>query len=195
MVGDSAVQPTWLVDGLAVVMLLTALYCVGRLVTAWLWNRATHVDVDIAHVAMGVAMAGMLVPSLQSLPSGVWELLFGALALWFALQIVHFVRRWGVRGWDDDHLHHASHYVTHLAMVVAMLYMFLALPMGGATAMAPGGTSAMGVAGSGAVNSGLPLIFTFVLLVAAVWYGDSLTRFATANSHFNVTEVLRSKAV
>lgn len=169
-------RPTWLVDGLAGVMLLTAAYCVGRLVVARLFDRGTHLDVDVAHVAMGVAMAGMLVPSLRSLSPGIWEIVFGALAIWFVAQIVQFVARCGVRGLDEDHLHHASHYVTHLAMVVAMIYMFVALP------------SAMGLTGDGAMSdmspvsggasaSGLPFVTAFVLLVAAVWYADGLTRF------------------
>ncbi|MFZ0173416.1 MAG: DUF5134 domain-containing protein [Acidimicrobiales bacterium] len=173
-------RPTWLVEALAAVMLLTAAYCLGRLVFARVRARSTHVDVDVAHVAMGVAMAGMLLPSLRSLSSGIWEILFAAMAVWFALQIVHFVRRWGVRGWDDDHLHHASHYATHLAMVVAMLYMFLALPVAGSVAAE--GMSTMSSAPSAAAASGLPLIFAFVLFVAAVWYGDSLTRFARART-------------
>lgn len=167
-------RPTWLVDALAAVMLITAAYCVGRLAVVRLWRRATHVDVDVAHVAMGVAMAGMLLPSLRSLSSGVWEIVFAGIAVWFAGQIVHFVRRWGVRGWDEDHLHHVSHYVTHLAMVVAMLYMFAAFPSSAALA---GSMSVMGSSHTGAADSGIPLVLAFVLLVAAVWYGDSLTRF------------------
>ncbi|HXY43952.1 MAG TPA: DUF5134 domain-containing protein [Acidimicrobiales bacterium] len=171
-------RPTWLVDVLAALMLLTAAYCLGRLLVARLSSRATHLDVDMAHVAMGVAMAGMLVPSLRSFSPGIWEIVFAAMAAWFTLQVVHFVRRWGLHGWDDDHLHHASHYGTHLAMVVAMLYMFVALPMAGSGAAA--GMSAMGAVPTGAAASGLPLIFAFILFVAAVWYGDSLTRFARA---------------
>jgi hypothetical protein len=170
------VRPTWLVDGLAGVMLVTAAYCLGRLVVARRFDRGTHVDVDVAHVAMGVAMAGMLVRSLRSLSPGVWEIVFAALAVWFVAQIVHFVARWGVRGLDEDHLHHASHYVTHLAMGLAMIYMFVALPstMG---LTGNGAMSDMGPVSGGASASGLPFVAAFVLLVAAVWYADGLTRF------------------
>jgi hypothetical protein len=170
------VGPGWLVDTLAAVMLVTAAYCFGRLVAAEVWHRTTHFDVDVGHVAMGVAMAGMLVESFRTLPAGVWEVIFGCLSGWFGVQIVRFVSRWGIRGWDDDHLHHASHYVTHLAMALAMLYMFLDPAMSrmsvGSTSMTMTGSSA-----SSATASGLPLVLAFVLLVAAVWYADSLTRF------------------
>ena len=164
--------PAAFVDALAAVMLATSAYCAARLVAARAWNRTTHYDVDVGHVLMGVAMAGMLVSSLRTLPVWVWEVVFAGVTAWFAVQVVRFPIRYGVRGWDDDHLHHASHYVTHLAMAAAMLYMFLVgtpspvMSMGGS-----GGTS------SGATESGLPLVLAFILLVAAVWYADSLTRF------------------
>jgi hypothetical protein len=192
------VRPTWLVDSLAALMLLTAVYCVGRLVVARMWDRTTHIDVDIAHVAMGVAMAGMLVPSLRSLPAGVWEVVFAAMSCWFAFQIAHFVRRWGVRGWDDDHLHHASHYVTHLAMAAAMLYMFVALPTS-ALGVGMACMSVMASQSSSATSAGLPLVFAFILLVAAVWYGDGLTRFARARTAIAIagepTELVVASAV
>lgn len=157
-------------------MLITAAYCLGRIVVATTWRRTTHFDVDVGHVAMGVAMAGMLVASLQTLPAGAWEVIFAGLSVWFAVQIVRFVSRWGIRGWDDDHLHHASHYVTHLAMVLAMLYMFADPAM---ARMTLGGDdmTVMGSGPPGATASGLPLLLAFILLVAAVWYADGLTRF------------------
>lgn len=163
--------PAGFVDTLAAVMLATAAYCAARLVAAKAWNRTTHYDVDVGHVLMGVAMAGMLVASLHTLPAGVWEVVFASLTAWFAAQVVRFVLLHGVRGWDDDHLHHASHYVTHLAMAAAMLYMFLVRTP--APAMSMSGSAGT----SSATASGLPLVLAFILLVAAVWYADSLTRF------------------
>jgi hypothetical protein len=158
-------------------MLVTAAYCLGRLVAVEVWHRTTHFDVDVGHVAMGVAMAGMLKESLRTLPSGVWEVIFGCLSAWFVVQIVRFASRWGLHGWDDDHLHHASHYVTHLAMAMAMLYMFLDPSMSRMTLGNPEDMAGMGSAPSSATASGLPLVLAFVLLVAAVWYADGLTRF------------------
>jgi hypothetical protein len=43
-------------------MLLTALYCAARLVLARTRRRPAERDVDLVHVLMGVAMAGMLAP-------------------------------------------------------------------------------------------------------------------------------------
>ena len=196
-------RPAGLVDVLAILMLVTAAYCLGRLVLAWKERRATHLDVDVAHVAMGVAMAGMLLPALRSLPDGLREIVFGALALWFAGQVVHFVRRWGLRGWDDDHLHHASHYVTHLAMVAAMFYMFVAFPVVGSAA-ATADMASMAASHVGTAASGIPFVFAFALLVSAVWYGDGITRFArlpapvgtatmSEGPRFAVAEVMRAQ--
>jgi len=183
--------PAWLVNSLAAIMLATAAYCSGRLVAAEVWHRTTHADVDVGHVAMGVAMAGMLVDSLRTLPSGAWEVVFACLSAWFVVQIARFVSRAGVRGWDDDHLHHASHYVTHLAMALAMLYMFLDPSMSRMSAGMIESSGAMGSAPSSAAASGVPLVLAFVLLVAAVWYADGLTRFvreaAVADSADHVT--------
>jgi hypothetical protein len=69
-------QPTWLVDGLAGVMVAVSIYCVARLVAARRWGRTLHRDVNVAHVAMGVGMAGMLDASLPCgsppAPPGSW---------------------------------------------------------------------------------------------------------------------------
>lgn len=180
--------PAAFVDTLAAVMLATAAYCAARLAAARAWNRTTHYDVDVGHVLMGVAMAGMLVPSLRTLPTGVWEVVFGSLTAWFAAQVVRFVLLHGVRGWDEDHLHHASHYVTHLAMAAAMLYMFVVrTPLPAMSMSGSAGTSS-------ATASGLPLVLAFVLLVAAVWYADSLTRFTRRNRGALGAVVARSDA-
>ena len=42
---------------------------------------------------MGVAMAGMLVPALTTLPTGLWEAVFVGLAGWFSWQSVRFLAR------------------------------------------------------------------------------------------------------
>ena len=40
-------------------------------------------DVDLVHVAMGVSMAGMLVPALDPVGSRPWEVVFGTAVAWF----------------------------------------------------------------------------------------------------------------
>ena len=44
-------------------------------------------------MTMGVAMAGMLVPALTTLPTGLWEAVFVGLAGWFSWQSVRFIAR------------------------------------------------------------------------------------------------------
>jgi hypothetical protein len=52
--------PTWLSDGLAALMIATAVYCAGHLIASRLRHREAEHDVDLMHIAMGIAMAGML---------------------------------------------------------------------------------------------------------------------------------------
>ena len=85
-------NPVWLNDFFAAVMLAVALYSAGRLVVARVWSRPTHRDVDVAHVLMGTAMAGMLVSDLNPIPNGLWEVVFSSLAAWFVWRCYQFVR-------------------------------------------------------------------------------------------------------
>ena len=134
-------------------------------------RRRINVDVNVAHVTMGVAMAGMLVPALTTLPTGLWEVFFVGLAAWFLRKSVQFVALHLRRGEERD-LHHVSHYLTHLVMSCAMLYMYLAAPASGA---AGSGAMSMGAASGATANFvGLPLFFLIVLCLSAVWHIDSL---------------------
>ena len=92
----------------------------------------------VSHVAMGLAMAGMLVPRLKVLPDGVWEAVFVAIALWFTWHGVRFVGR-GVGDRVAGATHGLSHYLIHLVMALAMLYMYLAdVPASGRAGTANG---------------------------------------------------------
>ena len=72
---DGMMGPRWILDIFAAVMLLVAAVSAGqagrgpRLALA----GATDADIDGAHLLMGVAMAGMLVASLSTLPDAAWE--------------------------------------------------------------------------------------------------------------------------
>src|SRR2546430_1098763 len=81
-------SPAWLTAIFAAASLAVAVYCAGRLVVARRGHRATELDTDGAHVIMGVAMAGMLVSSLRTLPSAIWEVVFAAAAVWFGYRML-----------------------------------------------------------------------------------------------------------
>ncbi len=170
-------HPTWLAYTFAVVMVAVSLYCVAWLIAARRRNGQNHVDVNVAHVAMGLGMAGTLVPRLNLLPDGVWEALFIAIALWFSGQGVRFVTG-RVGGGIGAGSHGVTHYLIHLVMALAMLYMYLAaLPAATGSGMsmtAPTGTAANFV--------GLPLLFVGTLLASAVWQLDGLSRYAPSRS-------------
>ena len=167
--------PGWLADLFAGVMILVAVYSAGRLVIAHLQSRHTHVDVDLAHVTMGVAMAGMLVSSINVLPAGVWEGVFAVLALWFLWRCREFVAQHGFKGQDDDHVHHLSHYATHEVMALAMLYMYLAATP--RLDLSADGSMLTGATGTAADFVGLPLLFLIVLLSSGIWELDGIERF------------------
>jgi hypothetical protein len=155
-------------------MLAVAVYAIGRLTAARLWDRRLHYDINVAHVLMGTAMSGMLVSALNLVRSGVWEVVFGAVAVWFSWTSVRFVARHGVRGRDDDHVHHVSHYVTHTAMAFSMLYMYLAAAPAMSGQMSGMGTSA--AIGGTANVVWLPLLFVMVLFASATWELDGAHR-------------------
>jgi hypothetical protein len=68
-------------DLLAALMLVVAVYCIGRLVLSFGSRRSTERESDVIHAVMGVSMAGMLTPSLAAVPSGLWVLVFSASTL------------------------------------------------------------------------------------------------------------------
>ncbi len=164
--------PGWVPDSFAGVMIAVSIYCSVRLLASRRLRRRINVDINVAHVTMGVAMAGMLVPALTTLPTGLWEVFFAGLAAWFLRLSVRFVARHMSRDGERD-LHRVSHYLTHLVMSCAMLYMYLAAPTSGATSA--GGMSMGGATGATANFVGLPLFFLIVLSLSAVWHIDSLS--------------------
>jgi hypothetical protein len=176
---------TWLGDILASVMVGVLLYCAGRLVAAPLWHRSIHYDVNISHVLMGAAMAGVLAPALNVIPNGVWEVVFSFLAIWFLGKSLRFVSQHGIGGTDDLHAHRISHYLTHLVMACAMLYMYLA---GAPSAIGGASESAMTSVTGGTANFvGLPLFFVLVLFGSAIWQLDALNRYSPARASVMAT--------
>jgi hypothetical protein len=168
-------QPAWLAYGFCAVMAWVSGFCTVRLALARRLGRQTHYDVNLSHVLMGVAMIGMLVPRWNGIPSGFWEIVFAVIALYFVALSVRFVAVHGLRGIDDDHVHHISHYLIHAVLACAMLYMYwLGMPI---TTMS--GTS-MSMSGPphGVGDPGLTLFLITILVASAVWQLESIGEFA-----------------
>jgi hypothetical protein len=162
--------PSWLADTFAGIMIVTAAYCVSRLVISQRRHRPTELHVDAMHVLMGVAMAGMLVPRLRVFWTGGWEIVFGVGAAWFAW---HAVREF--RG-QETASRWPRHHLQHVLACGAMLYMFLAVTSD-AKAVS-GGSSMGGMAGGGAHFRTLALVLAFALLGYVVWTADRLSSLA-----------------
>jgi hypothetical protein len=163
--------PAWILDIFAALMLVVAAVSAARLVVLrpWRLGRAAVIaDIDVSHLLMAIAMAGMLAAGLSTLPNDVWAVVFGMLTAWFACQVARDTRREGGRALA------AGHCAPHLVHAGAMLYMFLAL-----TAPAAGGGSGMaGMGGSGMQTLSLPLLaflFALVLIGYSVWDLDQLS--------------------
>jgi hypothetical protein len=165
--------PSWILDIFAGLMLVVAAVSVGRLGVAQPWRHGAHraalADIDVAHLLMAIAMAGMLAASLQTLPNGAWEVIFGVLTVWFAYRVARDFRVSGGRALAGGHCG------PHLIHAAAMLYMFLALT---APAAHGSGVSGMGGAAGGMGTLSLPLlafIFALALIGYGVWDLDQLS--------------------
>ncbi len=169
---------TWLAYFLAGVMILTTIYCLARTVIARRTRRPAEHDVDVVHALMGVAMAGMLVVGLRTLPTDVWAVVFALAAAWYLWQIVPRYRSRPVSDAREQQLaaEHRHHHVPHLAMCCAMVYMLLAAP---AVAIAAHGSGSMSMSGSSAAHFPLlALVLVLVLVSFVVWDTDRLSRLA-----------------
>jgi hypothetical protein len=181
--------PAWILDVLAALMLVVAAVSAVRIVLATPWRRDAFVaDTDVAHLLMAIAMAGMLAPSLGTLPDSAWEVVFCVLAAWFVGRVARDAAANGRRALAGGHC------APHLVHSASMLYMFLAatvpatlpatLPAARTGAVEGMGGMSAG-AGSAAMTLSLPtlaFVFAFILVGYAVWDLDQLSgrRYATA---------------
>jgi hypothetical protein len=166
--------PAWLAGTLAVLVLVIAGYCLGRLVVWRTQGRPTDVDVDVVHGAMGVGMAAMLVPRLSPVPDVTWAWVFAVAAAWLTWRIVSVYRQAG-------HARIAqAHYAPHLVMAVAMIYMGVTYS-GPARNGPAGGGMATGGSGAGA-HFPLALLLALFMFGYAVWLTDQLTGIATVRT-------------
>ena len=162
--------PAWILDIFAAIMLVVAAISAARLVAARPWQRgAVITDTDISHLLMGIAMAGMLAPSLTTLPNDAWAVVFGVLAVWFGYRVVRDYQASGTRALA------VGHCAPHLVHSAAMLYMFLAITSpavsGGSGMAGMGGMSGMG----GLHIPTLGFVFALILIGYTIWDLDQLS--------------------
>jgi hypothetical protein len=161
--------PGWILDIAAALMLAVAAVSALRLAAARPWQRGSVVaDTDIAHLLMAIAMAGMLVTDLSTLPEAAWEVIFGVLAAWFTYRVIRDARTNGTRALAGGHC------APHLVHSAAMLYMFLALGTVG-----DAGQAMNGMGGPAAIQSlkvpTLGLVFAFILAGYTIWDLDQVS--------------------
>ncbi len=147
--------PSWLYYLFGVLMLAVAAYCLVMTGLSLATSRPAGRDVDISHVFMGVAMAGMFVTRWAFGPSGVWVLIFSILLVWFVVRTIQSLLRYGL---------HLPHTLIHAVMSFSMLLMYW-FPAGSTAA-----TGAMAMSSAGPkLDSGLAFVLAFTLLASAVF--------------------------
>lgn len=166
----SVAGPAWLVDGLAVVMIATAVYCACHLVASWIAQRPAERDVGLMHVLMGVAMGGMLLAVFGQRWTGPWVLAFVLFAAWFGFRSL-LPAALGTVGRSPVGAH-----LRHLLACGAMVYMFVGFstPVAGAAASAHSAHAGMaemaGMGGATAQSSALiATALAAALLCCAGW--------------------------
>jgi hypothetical protein len=182
--------PSWLAGAFAAAMIGIALYCAGRLALSGLRRRETEIDADGMHVAMGVAMAGMLVPRLSPLPGSVWEVVFASAAVWFGWQAIRTRSGSARGGWR------CPYPVPHLVECAAMLYMLLAVP-GSRPAGAGAGMSMPGMGGSPGTTGEFPalaVVLALFMVGYVVWTTDQLASTARARTAGTAQNATRDTA-
>ena len=146
--------PAWLYYFFALAMLAVAAYGLVLLAVSVAIRRNPGWDVDVAHVFMGVSMAGMFVAGWAFGPSAIWELIFTALLVWFLVQSIQSEIAFGI---------HLTHYLIHAAMSFAMILMYV-FPAG-----ASSGSMSMASPSHARIDPGLSLLLAFVFLASAIF--------------------------
>jgi hypothetical protein len=149
----------------AILMFAVALYGVALLILTAVERRVGGRDVELSHVAMGIAMGGMFVPGWSFGPDVLWELVFAAFLVWFVVRTVQSVQAWGL---------HVPHTAIHAVMSFGMLLMYW-FPLG-----ATSGAMVMSTtAASGRMDPGLAFLIAFVLFGSAIFTIASPNKGAT----------------
>jgi hypothetical protein len=147
--------PSWLYYLFGVLMLAVAAYCLTLLVLSVATKRPAGRDVEISHLFMGVAMAGMFVGQWAFGRGAVWEIIFGILLIWFLVESIQSVRQYGL---------HLPHALIHAVMNFAMLLMYW-FPIGSST-----GAMSMSASSAGPkLDPGVAFVAAFVLFASAIF--------------------------
>ena len=149
--------PSWLYYLFGLVMLTVAAYSVALLVVSLTGRHHTGRDVDIAHIFMGISMAGMFVTKWAFGSRGIWELIFTALMIWFIVRSIQSIQSFGL---------HKPHEAIHALMNFAMLLMYLFPP--GSTPGATGMSMSMS-AGAAKLDPGLGFVLAVTFLASAIF--------------------------
>jgi hypothetical protein len=149
----------------AILMLVVAAYATAFVVGSSLDHWTAGRDVEISHLAMGVAMAGMFVPAWSFGPNPFWVVVFSSMLIWFVVRAIRSIQAWGL---------HMPHTAVHAVMSLAMLLMY----------WFPRGTlshsmSMTTAAGGARMDPGLAFLIAFVLFGSAVFTVASPNRGAT----------------
>ncbi len=157
--------PSWLYYLFGVLMLASAGYGLVLLLLSLASRRTAGRDVDISHIFMGIAMAGMFVPEWAFGASGIWELVFATLMVWFAVESIQSVQRFGL---------HVPHALVHAGMSFAMLLMYW-FPVATSSRSGSMSMSMSGASGGSHLDSGL------AALLALSFFGSAIFTLASPN--------------
>ena len=147
--------PSWLYYLFGVLMLAVAAYCFTLVILSVATNRPAGRDVEISHIFMGIAMAGMFVGHWAFGQRAFWEIIFGALLIWFLVASIQSVLTYGL---------HLPHALIHAVMNFAMLLMYW-FPMGSSA-----GAMSMSASTAGPkLDSGVAFVVAFILFASAIF--------------------------
>jgi Domain of unknown function (DUF5134) len=164
--------PEWLYYLFGVLMFGVAAYGAALLLASTVWRRNAGRDVEVSHVAMGLAMAGMFVPSWSFGSGAAWVIVFLALFAWFAVRSLQSIDAFGL---------HLPHTAIHALMSATMLLMFWYPGTASRASMATSGVSmAMGSSAAGnGIDPALALVIAFALFASAIFTIASPNKGAT----------------
>jgi Domain of unknown function (DUF5134) len=147
--------PAWLYYLFGLLMFAVAAYGLCLLVLSVISSRPAGRDVELSHLFMGVAMAGMFVGSWAFGPDAMWELIFAALLVLFIVRTIQSEQQYGL---------HVPHALIHAVMNFAMLLMYW-YPMSASTS---GGMSMSGSSGP-ALDSGVAFVIAVTILGSGIF--------------------------